>query len=199
MHARLSPGTRVETVKPEAESKDWSPGQKKLRQWGVSGYITKVSDAHGLCYEVEHGDKTTAWYEPRELRNIDGGYGPEERLVMLRKMQEASDKFYAAAVNTRAHALIEFTGLMNEYITVCRVAHQEGQQFSESNTHSGEALPFKAHNLAYLAEKLNCIYGPALLESEECRRVFVEVLFGGAYKLIPAKPVTEEYSDILGD
>ncbi len=199
---RIAPGTRVETVQPKEESTDWTPEAKKLRQWGVTGYVQKHSDSHGLCYQVEHEhDKTTAWYEPRELVVLDTTtYTPEERAAMLKKMQHVSDVFYSLATGAGCHALIEYTGLMNEFIKVCAEAHRAGQQFPFSNTHSGTALPFKPYHLAYLAEKLNCIYGPALLSSEDCRRAFIDTLFDGEFKLVPVerqpaeKP--EDFSDL---
>lgn len=200
MIGRLAPGTRVETVKPKRESTDWQPEALKLRQWGVTGFVQKHSDSHGLCYEIEHEhDKTTAWYEARELVVLDRcSYTPEEREVMLKKMRDVSNTFYSLATQSGCHALIEYTGLMNEFITVCAEAHAKGEQFPFSNTHSGTTLPFKPYNLAYLAEKLNCIYGPALLDSEECRRTFIETLFDGAYKLVPVKPAEkpEDFSDL---
>jgi hypothetical protein len=200
MHGRLSPGTRVETIKPEVESSDWSPDAKKDRRWGVSGVVQKHSDSHGLCYEVEHADKTKAWYESRELVELEAfTYTPEEREEMLRKMRSVSDRFYSMAVQAGCHALIEYTGLMNEFIKVCADAHAIGQQFPFSNTHSGTALPFQPYHLAYLAEKLNCIYGPTLLSSEAGRNEFIRGLFDGEYKLVRVIPKTEapeDFSDL---
>lgn len=197
MHGRLAPGTRVETLKPEKESKDWNAEAKKLRRWGVTGRVVDHSDSHGLCYQVEHADdKTTAWYEPRELVELDScSYTPEERTEMLRKMRGVSDKFYAMAVQAGCHALIEYTGLMNEFIKVCGDAHAAGQQFPFSNTHSGVPLPFQPYNLQYLAEKLNCIYGPALLSSDLCRDAFITTLFDGAFKLVPVERREEQPED----
>jgi len=74
----------------------------------------------------------------------------------------ASNEFYLAAVRSRNHPFIEFTGLINEYIMLCEAAHAQGQDFTQANIHSGQALPMQAHNVAYLGEKLGCIYGPAL-------------------------------------
>ena len=190
---RLAIGTRVETVKPEKESTDWMPEALASRKWGVTGRVICEHDAHGLCYEVEHADKSVGVYEPRELVELDGcSYTPEERAEMLRKMENVSNTFYRHAAAAGCHALIEFTGLMTEFIKVCDEAHREGKQFPFSNTHSGVSLPFKPYQLAYLAEKLNCIYGPSLLSSEEGRHAFITTLFDGAYKLVPV-PTEDEY------
>jgi len=103
---------------------------------------------------------------------------------MLAKMRDASNAFYAAAAASGCHAFIEFTGLMNEFIKVCADAHNDGKDFAFANTHGSTALPFQPYHLAYLAEKLNCIYGPALLKSETSRKAFIAALFEGQYELL---------------
>jgi hypothetical protein len=190
MHADLLVnGTTVETVKPEVESDDWSPDALQQRRWGVSGKIVGSSNQHGLIFQVEH-DGTKAWYERRELRRYSPGidYSPEERVVMLQKMEALTNLYYANATKAGCHAFIEFTGLMTEFLKVCADAHKMGQDFPFANTHSGTPLPFKPYNLAYLAEKLNCIYGPALLSDEENRKAFIEALFDGQFVLVHRTP-----------
>jgi len=58
---------RVKTVKPEVESKDWVESVRTQRRWDALGIIVMTSDAHGLCYGVQHEGGVIAWYEPREL------------------------------------------------------------------------------------------------------------------------------------
>ena len=115
---------------------------------------------------------------------------PEERVETLKQMHDITNKFYSmvflANMGSKAHAFVEFTGLMNEYLTICEAAHAQGIDFGQANTHSGAALPVKPHNAAYLAEKLNCIYGPSLLSDPEVRGSFIDVLFDGRFKLVPA-------------
>jgi len=113
---------------------------------------------------------------------------PEERATMILKMKMASQNYYSSAIRTGVHAFIEFNGLMNEFIQVCEKAQNAGQDFTMANTHSGQALPFHEYNAKYLAEKLNCIYGPALLGDDANRRAFVEELFEGEYELVKKKP-----------
>ena len=60
-------GTKVKTVKPEEESKNWVPEALASRKWGVTGEVVKVNDEHGLCYGVRHDDGSAGWYEEREL------------------------------------------------------------------------------------------------------------------------------------
>jgi hypothetical protein len=84
----------------------------------------------------------------------------------LNKMRAASSAFYGAAVRTGVHAFIEFTGLMNEFIAVC----ENTPGFMDANTHNGGALNVEAFQAAYLAEKLDCIYGPTFRKHPELAR-----------------------------
>lgn len=188
---RFPPGIRVETIKPEHETEGlWSEADQKLRQWGVLGHVQEWAQSPGardVVIKIEHEDKTTAWYETRELAVCsETDYTPAERREMLTKMHGVSSTFYGLAAASGCHALIEFTGLMNEFITVCEKAHARGEQFPFSNTHSGKPLPFEPYNLAYLAEKLDCIYGPAL-EDDDNRNAFVSAMFPG-YELVETIP-----------
>ena len=107
----------------------------------------------------------------------------KERAETLHKMRRASDLYYALAAQAGCHAFIEFAGLMNEFIKVCEDAHKQGIDFTMASTHTDRKLPFKPYHLQYLAEKLNCIYGPTLLSDETNRRVFISTLFEGEYRL----------------
>lgn len=102
-----------------------------------------------------------------------GGYTPEERVVMLAMMREASNAFYSRAVRIGCHPFIEFAGLMNEYIKLCQQAHEAGIDFNESSGHSGNPLPMAPYEAAYIGEKLGCIYGPSL-QPPENTRAFLE-------------------------
>lgn len=81
-----------------------------------------------------------------------------QRANALAQMQAVSDQFYANAVAIGCHPFIEFTGLLNEYISACRDAHANGIDFTECNIHSGLHLPLKSHQVSYLNEKLGCIF-----------------------------------------
>jgi hypothetical protein len=104
---------------------------------------------------------------------------------MLVRMKRITDAFYGRATGVGVHAFIEFCGLMNEFVQVCQEAHARGVNFTQANTHSGQELPFAPHHATYLAEKLNCIYGPSLLSNEANRQAFIQTLFEGVYKLVP--------------
>lgn len=114
-------------------------------------------------------------------------YDAGQREVILGQMTVTCNRYYQEAVASHCHPWIEFCGLQSEYIQLCRRAHAQGLDFTQANTHSGIALPMQDYNAQYIAEKLNCIYGPALLNSKPLADAFIATLFEGKYKLVPAK------------
>lgn len=98
-------------------------------------------------------------------------YNKKERKEQVAKMRKVSDAFYGAAANTGVHAFIEFCGLMSKFIDVCERTSQQGVDFNEANTHTGQVLAVEEHDVVYLAEKLDCIFGPTL-EDPKLRKVF---------------------------
>lgn len=99
-------------------------------------------------------------------------YTKEERVAMLEKMRRASDAFYYLAQQTHCHPFLEFTGLINEYITICHKAHLLDVDFTMTSIHTGKPLPIDDHNVAYLGEKLGCIYGSSLDEDKARKLVY---------------------------
>jgi hypothetical protein len=92
---------------------------------------------------------------------------PDERLDAIKRMKLASQMFYAQATSIGVHPFIEFTGLVNEYINCCERAHALGVDFSECNVHSGKPLPMAGYQVAYVNEKLECIFtGTSVMQAE---------------------------------
>lgn len=86
-------------------------------------------------------------------------YSTEERQAILERMRVASSMFYMMATRAGCHAFIEFAGLMNEFIKVCADADAQGIDWVHANVHGSVRLPFAPYHIAYLSEKLECIYG----------------------------------------
>lgn len=82
---------------------------------------------------------------------------------MLEGMRVANSNFYAAAVAIGNHPWIEFAGLQAEYIKLCEAAHKKGIDFTQTNRHTGVALPAESFQIAYLSEKLDCIFSGAIV------------------------------------
>lgn len=97
--------------------------------------------------------------------------GEQERVDALRRMQVAVGRFYGEAVRIGNHPFIEFAGLMTAYVNSCRLAHGQGVDFTECNVHAGRVLPMESFEIAYVAEKLDCIFGgriAAIQEEDVC-------------------------------
>lgn len=86
-------------------------------------------------------------------------YSKDELKEMLLQMRNLSSGFYSGACRIGNHPFIEFCGLMNEYIKMCEEAFDRGEDFTEFSTHRGQHLEMKPHNLKYIREKLDCIFG----------------------------------------
>jgi hypothetical protein len=58
--------------------------------------------------------------------------------------------------------------LMNEYIKICELAHADGIDFTECDTHNGTDLPMLTHQINYINEKLECIFtGRSVMQQKE--------------------------------
>lgn len=60
-------GAAVQTVQDPEQDKHYRGDSGRWRR-SAPGVVTGFSDAHGLCFQVEHGAGTTAWYEPHEVQ-----------------------------------------------------------------------------------------------------------------------------------
>lgn len=90
---------------------------------------------------------------------------PAERDVALQRMDEAINRFYSAAVQIGNHPFIEFAGVMTAYLKSCQRAHDAGIDFTECSQHTGNPLPMEGFEVAYLNEKLDCIFDGRLKAS----------------------------------
>lgn len=108
-------------------------------------------------------------------------YSQEELNQLVTLMRRVADTtywlFYAAEMGGRCHAFLEFNGLIHKYVDIAARAAEQGIDFTQANTHSGEALPVEEHDLAYLAEKLRCIFGPIIDANPSAKRLMKEILF----------------------
>lgn len=120
------------------------------------------------------------------------------RLKMIEDMREAAKRFYGAAVGTRSHAFLEFTGLMNEYVAIAEHAESQGNEhWPQANQHIAIPLPLQPHNVVYLADKLACIYGQTLRNNNQLRRLFTEQLLGRAERVRPPPGSSSAHRKLL--
>lgn len=90
--------------------------------------------------------------------------------MRLKAMSQAADIFYMQAQNTHVHPFLEITGLMREMIVLYTEALAAGIDFTDS-----ELRP-EPYQLAYIAEKFDCIFGRILAESPKGREAFLKTL-----------------------
>lgn len=102
-------------------------------------------------------------------------YTDEELDSMLKEMKDCSSHFYARAVRIGNHPFIEFCGLINEYVSMCKTTAQANVDFTICNRHVG--IPLLAHDyqIKYMAEKFECIFGP-VLEDAKNREIFFKAM-----------------------
>jgi hypothetical protein len=96
---------------------------------------------------------------------------PEGRQEMLRRGRQAVGIYYSLSSFTGVHALLEFTGPMSEFLNICSDAEEQGLNWCHANVHTGIRLPIQRYHVAYLREKLQCIYADdlELLIGEDAR------------------------------
>ena len=101
----------------------------------------------------------------------------EELEKCIYKMSNTSNFFYSMAIHCNNHAFVEFCGLMNKYIDLCRSALKGNSDFRYLNIHGDNGLPMAGHDVEYLGEKLACIYGHELRNPDNWK-IFVDKIWG---------------------
>ena len=107
----------------------------------------------------------------------DDTHTTQEREAALERMAALVRRFYFEAMPIGCHPFLEFNGLLSKYVTLASAAHRAGIDFMNASAHSGRSLPASEHDLAYVGEKLRCIFGPTLADPS-LRRAFLAALLG---------------------
>jgi hypothetical protein len=92
--------------------------------------------------------------------NLDHSYNKEELQAITQKMRNTANRVYVLLQSCEVHAFIEFNGLMQKYVDLCQRASDAGVDFTMFNTHNDRAFTVHAHDIEYMAEKFDCIFGP---------------------------------------
>ena len=101
--------------------------------------------------------------------------------IVVRMRNVASETyalFFSAGMGSSAHAFLGFNGLISKYVDICQNCVKAGIDFTALNAHSGQALPVATHDIDYLVEKLDCIFGPAIRANPQTRAAFAKLLDG---------------------
>lgn len=123
----------------------------------------------------------------------------EELLALTARMRAVANKtydlFFRAGMGGDVHAFIEFCGVLSKYVDICERCAEQGIDFRMLNTHSNRALPVFGHDMVYLGEKLDCIFGPAIRGNPEAGNVLRQELFGHQESVLD--PVAQAVTDSL--
>lgn len=104
----------------------------------------------------------------------------EEILKMMQNsVSDMYRRMFLQGFGTHCHAYLELNGIASKFLNMCQAAHAKDIDFRHANVHSGQALPFEVHDAVYLAEKLNCMFGPALQANPEAKAAFLAALDKG--------------------
>ena len=106
----------------------------------------------------------------------DAQYSQEELKDLVVQMARVANLVYKLLQGCNVHAFIEFNGLMQKYVDLCRRAADEGVDFTMFNTHTGTSFKVETHDVEYMAEKFDCIFGPLFRKYPELWTLFKEKL-----------------------
>lgn len=115
------------------------------------------------------------------MKTIPGPFSPRtpERLAeIVKRMRVANQSIYQTLFRMHfgadCHAFLEFCGLMSKYADLCSRAAKNGIDFGRANIHTGTPLPMEKHDVLYLAEKFECIFGSFFRANPELARLFAK-------------------------
>jgi hypothetical protein len=106
----------------------------------------------------------------------DHSYSKEELQALTHKMRATANMVYVLLQSCEVHAFIEFNGLMQKYVDLCQRAADKGVDFSMFNTHNDKTFEVQDHDVVYIAEKFDCIFGPSFRAKPEQWSIFKEEL-----------------------
>ena len=106
----------------------------------------------------------------------DPSYNKEELQAITLKMREVANRVYPLLQSCNVHAFIEFNGLMQKYVDLCQRAADEGVDFVMFNTHNDKSFEVQEHDVVYMAEKFDCIFGPLFRKDPKLWKLFKEQL-----------------------
>ena len=118
------------------------------------------------------------------MQNVSPGpeNSKEDLLLLAQRMEKVAEQvywmFFHAEMGARIDAFIEFCGVLSKYVQICQRCAEEGIDFTQLNTHTGQAMPVEVHDMEYLGEKLQCIFGPIIDANPAARAALKQALFG---------------------
>ncbi len=95
---------------------------------------------------------------PSWVNTFDRTLSPDEA---LERADAIATSYYALATQTGIHAMVEWCGVMSEYVKMLRYAYKEqGIEPDQVNQHSSTVVSVPGFMVEYLCEKLGCQLKP---------------------------------------
>ena len=99
----------------------------------------------------------------------------KERLL---RAHTAAQAFYAVGVQTGIHSMIEWCGVMTEYVSMLsHVSHTQGIGPEHIDQHSRLEVKVPEHMVNYFCEKLGCQLKPFIHGDPELWRAYIDQWF----------------------
>lgn len=96
----------------------------------------------------------------------------------LKRSNDLASSYYALAVQTGIHSMIEWCGVMSEHVKMLRTAYKEhGIEPDRVDQHSGTAVPVPDYMVEYMCEKLGCQLKPFIRANRAKWRAEVDKWF----------------------
>jgi hypothetical protein len=94
------------------------------------------------------------------------GMTREEAIVFIGDLKKTVNLFYGSLFSLgtggKFHAFVEWCGVMGEHLNIVEGLVKNGHNPFADNVHSGHTLPIPSYQLAYMAEKMECIFNGAI-------------------------------------
>ena len=117
---------------------------------------------------------------------VQASYTKEEQAEKLKLLEAISKVFYAQAARAEVHTFLEVNGFLAELIKMFKDMHEAGIDFA---TESLRAAP---HQMAYVAEKIDCIFGDALSDPKNREAFLAKLEEKGGWKWEETKGARSE-------
>lgn len=95
----------------------------------------------------------------------------------LQRARDLAHSYYALATQTGIHSMIEWCGVMGEYVRALEAGHLQGIDPREVNQHSSTRFKLPQYMVSYLGEKLGCQLKPMIQGDPETWRAVIEKWF----------------------
>lgn len=117
--------------------------------------------------EAQAGGSSTFLFSPHPWVNAGVAETAEEA---LQRAAEVAQAFYPLGVQTGIHAMIEWCGVMVEYVKMLEYAARKGADPRDIDKHHGVAAEVPDFMVTYLCEKLGCQLIPFMKNNVELWR-----------------------------